>query len=160
MLGFHTMMEIFTEANVGVFVATNRNWEAGGGSVYVGQRVNLAIMEALYDTPPTPDMPAVKPVGSRNLDDYTGQYAPGVYCHSCTPAEFMMGAWPRNDPWAVALDEKGLRIDGDVFLPTEERDVFVREDKKQEVFFGRDDAGKVSFYVNSFGPYTFEKVSD
>ena len=54
MLGFFTMMEIFTEMNVGVFVATNRNWEAGGGSVNLGQLINQAILEALYDTPPRP----------------------------------------------------------------------------------------------------------
>ena len=160
MLGFWTLLEVFTEANIGVFIATNRNWEAGGGGVYVGQRVNTAILDAIYKTRPKAPITESVPVGSRDLSAYTGDYASGIYCHSCTPGEFARGAWPREDPRSVTVTPEGLRIGDELFLPTSEDDVFVREDGKQEVFFGRDLQGAVSFYVNSFGPFTFERITD
>lgn len=160
MLGFFTLMEIFTDANVGVFIATNRNWEAGGGSVNVGQRINLAILDALYESPPAAEYSSAVPVGSRKLSAYTGNYVRGIYCHSCSTEEYMRGAWPMGTPESVAVTDTGLRIDNERFLPTEERDVFVREDGKKEVFFGRDAKGEVTFYVTSFGPMAFEKLPD
>ena len=160
MLGFWTLMEIFTEKNVGVFIATNRNWEAGGGPVHVGQRVTEALLNALYD--PVPGTVTLSPIdlNGRDLSSYTGEYVRGIYCQSCTPEETLRGAWQRGNPLSVSTIEEGLRIDDQIYLPTKERDIFVRQDRKREVFFGRDKAGRISFFSTSFGPTAFERIGD
>jgi len=160
MLGFWTLMEIFTEKKVGVFISTNRNWEAGGGPVHLGTRINKAILEALYEEQPKADVAEAVPGNGRDLSDYEGNYVRGIYCQSCSMQEFAQGAWPRGNAMAVTATTSGLRIDDESYYPTKEADVFVRDDGKKEVFFGRDEMNAVSFYVTSFGPTAFEKLGD
>lgn len=158
MLGYWTLLEILTEKNVGVFIVANRHPEAGGGPVNLGSRISRAVIDALYDIPPAIQVADAVSKGDRDLSPYTGDYAFGTFCKSCTQQEFARGAWSIRNPRLVALAEEGLKIDEQIFLPTADADVFVREDRKQEVFFGRDEAGNVSFFVSSFGPSTFERI--
>ncbi|MFK7847060.1 MAG: serine hydrolase [Rhodothermales bacterium] len=158
MLGYWTLFEIFTEKNIGVFIATNRNFEAGGGPVNLGTRINNAVLNAVYGTPPAIQVAPAVPLAGRDLSDYVGDYANGTFCKSCTQQEFARGAWSARNTRTVEKTEAGLLVNGDVFLPTADADVFVRETGGRELFFGRNAAGAVSFYSSSYGPATFERV--
>ena len=70
------------------------------------------------------------------------------------------GAWRRGTPRSVRLADAGLQIDDYIFFPTSEEDVFIRMDGKQEIYFGRDAKGAISFFVTSFGPSAFERIAD
>lgn len=158
MRGFHTQFEIFPEPGIGVFVITNRNHEAGGGDVTVGSAViRAALAELVGEIAPAPILPAA-PDREVDAEAYAGGYVRGIYCRTCTPEEFARGAWPRGEPLQVAGTSGGLRLGEDIYLPTAEDDVFVRSDGQREVFFGRDAAGRVAFFVDSRGPFTMERI--
>ena len=158
MLGFWTLMDIFTEKNVAVFMVANRNFEAGGGPVNLGSRISRAVLDALYETPPTQRLSVAVPLNNRDLRAYEGDYAFGTFCKSCSPEEMARGAWSLYNPQTVKQTDHGLMIDNEAFLPTAEEDVFLREDRQQEVFFGRNEKGEVSFFVTSYGPSAMERV--
>lgn len=157
MLGFWTMMEIFTESKTGVFVVTNRNWEAGGGPVNLGGRINRAVIDALYEVPPKAQLAEAVDIGDRDLSEYAGAYVFGTFCKSCTQEEFAQGAWPVGNPRMVRTTEEGLLIDEALFFPTADPDVFVHQEGTQEIFFGRDKSDAVSYFTSSYGPSTFER---
>ncbi|MEM1117499.1 MAG: serine hydrolase [Bacteroidota bacterium] len=159
MLGYATSFSVFPEANLGLFVATNRNREAGGGPDRVRGRVAEAVLDAYYGDVPPREVAASVPVGTRDLGPYAGLYVDGVYCRTCTDTEFAAGAWPRRTPRRVAVVEGGLQIDDDLYAPTADPDVFVHREGHHEVFFGRTEAGRVDFFVRSFSPYSFERLS-
>ncbi len=52
-----------------------------------------------------------------------------------------------------------LMVSGQQFLPRGD-DVFVQSDGQRMLYFGRDDAGRVSFYVYSTSVDTFERISE
>lgn len=158
MLGFWTLMDIFVDKKVAVFMVTNRNFEAGGGPVNLGSRISQAVLKALYPESPTYPISAPVPLGNRNLEAYVGDYAAGTFCQSCSQAELARGAWMLHYNRVVTLAEEGLEIDEEIFLPSADEDVFIRQDRKQEVFFGRDAEGQVSFFMTSDGPATVERV--
>ncbi len=158
MLGFWTLMDVFVDKKVGVFMVTNRNFEAGGGPVNLGSRISKAVLETLYPEKPTYTTSAPVALGDRDLSAYLGDYAFGTFCQSCTQDELARGAWALRNYRVVTPAEGGLTIDNNVFLPTAAPDIFVREDRQQEVFFGRDEAGEVSFFLSNYGPSSFEKI--
>lgn len=161
MLGYETSFSVYTEANVGVFVVTNRNRESGGGPDNVRGRIAQAVVEAFYadDVLVKTFAPAVA-VGGRDLSAYAHDFYDGVHCRTCTAEEFAAGGWPRRPARPVRVIETGLQIDDQTFLPTADPDVFVRSDGNREVFFGRGESGRVSFFVFTTSPYAFERLSE
>ncbi|MEM1270869.1 MAG: serine hydrolase [Bacteroidota bacterium] len=159
MLGYKTVMEVLTEENVGIFMVTNRNGEAGGGPVRFFGRVREAVVEAFFDARAVAPLVAeALPTAGRDLDEYAGAYAFGTFCTTCTEADFEQGAWTPYNVRFVSVADSGLVLRDARYHPTREPDVFVRADGEQELFFGRDPAGSVAFYVLSSDPATFERV--
>lgn len=159
MRGYTALLAIYPEDRTAVFVVGNRDAEAGGGWVALGSRVSEVVREHLVDAAPRgPFRPPVE----RAIDfaPYEGTYAEGMYCRTCTDDEFALGAWRRRGEEVVRGDGGRLHIGQEVYLPTADDDVFVREDGGREVFFGRDGQGRVSFIVSSRGPRTLERILD
>ncbi|GAB5536255.1 MAG: hypothetical protein Rubg2KO_25040 [Rubricoccaceae bacterium] len=159
MLGTSTSFSVLTEANVGYLVVTNRNHESGGGPDQVRGRIAQAILDHFYPDLPAKTVAPSVPVGDRDLSEYAHIFYDGVYCRTCTDEEFAQGAWRRRRPRPVTVVEEGLELEGTTFLPTAHPDVFVRSDGNHEMFFGRDATGRVSSFVFSISPYTFERPS-
>ncbi|MEL6704053.1 MAG: serine hydrolase [Bacteroidota bacterium] len=158
MLGYWTSLTLYPDANVGVFIVTNRNHEAGGGFVNVGQRINEVIAEAFYDDVPSPLMPLSVPLDGRDLSPYVGDYTFGTFCRTCSRDERARGAWGVSALRPVRLTERGLSLNDQPYLPTAERDVFVHESGDRALHFGRDAEGRIDFLVRSEEPATLERV--
>lgn len=157
MNGFIATMTMVPEHNLGVFLATNRAPESGGGDVQIDLVIN-AIIGNLPDLPEREPItiPARNP--SLDLSEYAGTYYYGIFCHSCTPAEFDSGAWPRRHPRAVIAADGAIMIGDNEFLPRG-KDVFVGVQGEQMVCFGRNADGEVTHFVYSTSADTFEKAS-
>ncbi|MEL6611509.1 MAG: serine hydrolase, partial [Bacteroidota bacterium] len=158
MLGYWTSLTLYPDANVGVFIVTNRNHEAGGGFVNLGQRINEVIAEAFYEDVPTLVMPQSVPLDGRDLSPYVGDYAFGTFCRTCSRDERARGAWGVPALRPVRLTERGLSLNDQPYLPTAERDVFLHEAGDRALFFGRDEEGRIDFLVRSEEPATLERV--
>ncbi len=74
MLGFNADLTLIPELNVGIFVVTNRNGEAGGGHVRIGRPVLQAVLEALHDGTARQAIELPAPAEDLDLSDYTGNY--------------------------------------------------------------------------------------
>lgn len=158
MLGYSSRLTLYPESNVAVFVVANRAAEAGGGRVTLGNRVPHVVAEHLVEpSRPNPPRPASAQEGL-DLADYVGDYVYGVYCHTCTDEEFERGAWRPSAPKPVLAIDGTLRVGDEVYLPTAEADVFVRDDGGREVFFGRSADGEVAFFAYSTSADTFERA--
>ncbi|MEO0557298.1 MAG: serine hydrolase [Bacteroidota bacterium] len=160
MLGYATSFNVFTEANVGLLVVTNRNFEAGGGPDRVRGRVAEAVMNAYYPAIPARDLPEAVSVGERDLSAYAGYFVDGVHCRTCTEAEYQQGAWRPRSPRHVTVTDEGLQLEDARYLPTADPDVFVHAEGLHELLFGRAGDGRVDFLVFSYSPYTYDRVPD
>jgi len=159
MLGFSADLILLPEYDVGIFVVANRNGEAGGGGVRVGRPVREAAISTLYEGPTLAPIPVPERVTDADLSDFTGTYNYGVFCHSCTPEEFARGGWSPFASRTVTQSSGALLIGDDEFLPRGD-DVFIQADGSRMAFFGRDDAGRVSFFVYSTSGDTFERAEN
>lgn len=159
MQGFHSALTLIPQAGIGVFVATNRDAEAGGGSINLNLPVLRAVTEQLAQGDP---VRFPEPVSSpmRSLAEYEGAYVNSVYCHTCTQTEFEAGAWRRPDARPVVAAGDLLIIGGQNYLPTAETDVFVHESGIGAVYFGRGMTGSVESLVYHYGPAALERISD
>ncbi|MEM6782233.1 MAG: serine hydrolase [Bacteroidota bacterium] len=158
MLGYWTSLTFYPDANLGVFIVTNRNIEAGGGPVHLGSRINAYVAEAFYDDVPAPVMPAPVLLDGRDLSPYVGDYAFGTFCRTCTRDERSRGAWGVRPLRPVRLTDRGLSLNDQRYLPTAERDVFVHESGDRALYFGRDADGYIDVLVRSEEPATLERV--
>ena len=96
---------------------------------------------------------------SIDLEEYSGKYAFGLYCHTCTEDELNKDGWPRGNPMSILTQEGKLILNEKKYLPRE-KDVFVSEDGKQMIFFGRNENKKLSFLAFSDGLHSFEKIDE
>ncbi|MEM8599697.1 MAG: serine hydrolase [Bacteroidota bacterium] len=158
MLGYWTSLTLYPDENLGVFIVTNRNIEAGGGPVHLGSRINAYIAGAFYDDVPAPVMPAPVPLDGRDLSPYVGDYAFGDFCRTCTREDRNRGAWSVRSLRPVRLTDRGLSLNEQRYLPTADRDVFVHESGDRALYFGRDADGHIDFLVRSEEPATLERV--
>ena len=135
MLGFTSKLALLPELQAGFFVTTNRDWEAGGGDVEITGAVGEVIVEELLGA--LEDAPLTRPEGAgAELEEYAGNYVNGVYCRTCSDAEFEMGGWRMRWPQSVQADGEALVFNEARYLPAGD-DVFVREDGLQRISFGR-----------------------
>ena len=159
MLGMSCSMEIIPELNLGFFVVANRNQEGGGGRVSLGEPLKNVILNYFGKEKKTPLYPIPSSNISIDLEEYSGKYAFGLYCHTCTEDDFNKGGWPIGNPISILEKEGELMLNETKYLPSE-KDVFVREDGKQMIFFGRNKDKKISFLAFSDGLHSFERINE
>ncbi len=157
MWGFNASLTLIPEFDLGFFVVANRNGEGGGPGVSIGRPVLRAIMAVL--DPDRAAAPAVvpDPDPGQDLSEYAGDYVWGVYCHSCSAAEFGAGAWPQPRSFPVTAGRGVLRIHEAVFIPRG-GDVFVRADGYDQVAFRRDESGSVTAFSHQEDPTAYERL--
>ena len=155
MAGFRSLLTILPDYKIGVFIVTNTSRFAGGRNPLAGG-VMQALVSQLPNRPKRNPFAVPKPDTSRDLTEFEGNYRYGVFCHSCTPAELAQGAWRPGRPTVVKADNGKLIIRDQLFFPRG-GDLFVREDGRQKVFFGRNISKKISFFTYSTSNDTFER---
>ncbi|MEL7497772.1 MAG: serine hydrolase [Planctomycetota bacterium] len=157
--GYRCALTIIPEKRVGVFLIANRAPESGGGQVDFRPILKLVINE-FSDAPKAKPFPIPTPevIANRNvqLREYAGDYYYGVYCHSPTREDMSAGAWSRGAARSVSVDKDILIIGDERYLPYED-DLFVQSEGRRQVHFSRDSNGKVTNFVYSTSPDTFEK---
>jgi CubicO group peptidase (beta-lactamase class C family) len=158
MLGFSNLLTIAPEAKLGIFVAANRDTEAGGGSLRIDRRITDLLLEQLAASPGNASPALQLADAPGDYGGFSGNYHFGVYCRTCTAAERARGAWSRGEPKVVAPHERGVRIDGERYLATTTMGVFLREDRERHVCFGSDRRGRISHFNFSNSPNTFERA--
>ena len=159
MLGFRTSFTIIPELNLGYFVITNRNSEAGGGRVSLHGKINDIVLDAYHTAqiPKTETVPAIDP--SLDLSKYEGSYYYGVFCQSCTSEEFERGAWEKGNPQIVSSKEGVLFLGEEAYhMSKSQHGVFIKADGSRKISFGQSANGKVSFFSYGTSPDTFERV--
>jgi CubicO group peptidase (beta-lactamase class C family) len=156
MWGFNGSMTLIPELDLAFYVVANRNGEGGGARVKIGRPVMQAILATL--APDRVAQPiALPPIDANaNLSDYEGTYFWSVFCHTCTPAEFELGAWRRPSPIRIQVQSGTLMIDGRRFLPLGD-DVFVDDSGFDQIFFKRDAMGDITSYSFKEDPTTYER---
>ena len=156
MWGFNGSMTLIPELDLAFYVVANRNGEGGGPRVKIGGPVMQAILKTL--APDRVAQPIALPSIDANADlsEYEGQYFWSVFCHTCSPAEFELGAWRRRDPILIQAQSGTLSIDGTIFVPLGD-DVFVDETGFDQIFFKRDASGAISSYSFKEDPTTYER---
>ncbi|MEL6614311.1 MAG: serine hydrolase domain-containing protein [Bacteroidota bacterium] len=163
MLGYATSLTLFVDANVAVFTIANRHAEAGGPWVQVASRVNEAVAMALNGSVDARPL-ALEPSQNHaaDLDAYEGEYVRGLYCETCTEAEFAQGGWRRQGGTPITRDGDRLRFRDALYAPSEAPDVFVLVDGEGEqgLVFKRDASGDVVSVTTSGGPVERYRVRD
>jgi len=156
MWGFNGSMTLIPELDLAFYVIANRNGEGGGPRVKIGGPVMQAILATLLPDRVAQmiDAPPINP--DADLSAYEGTYYWSVFCHTCTPAEFELGAWRRPNPILVEAQSGRLSIDGRKFVPLGE-DVFVDETGFDQIFFKRNASGAISSYSFKEDPTAYEK---
>ena len=155
MNGYRSAMTIIPDYQTGVFITANRAPEAGGGPIDFRPIID-AILESLPDLPKKKLHPMPEAV-KVDLKEYTGDYYYGVFCHSMTAKDMAAGGWRRGRARSVSQRDGKLIIGDQTFLPRG-KDVFVQSDGQRLAFFGRE-AGKITHFVYSSSPDTFERPS-
>lgn len=159
MLGFIGTMEIIPELNLGFFVIANRNREGGGGSVSLGKPLKNVLLNHFGKEKKTLLYPIPSSNISIDLEEYSGNYTFGLYCHTCSENELNKGGWPRGNLMSILAQEDKLILNEKKYLPRE-KDIFVSEDGKEMIFFGRNENIKISFLVFSNGLHSFERINE
>ena len=160
MLGTSSIMTIIPSMKLGIFATANRNSEAGGPPVRLFRLIMNTIVKYLglekvgspYEIP--------KQKIEVNLEEYRGNYYFGVFCHSCTEEEYAQGAWRRSsNPLIASISNDTLLLNSDKYIP-KTKDIFVRSDGNEMVYFGRDKEGKITFLNFSDGNSPLERIDD
>ena len=157
MQGFSALLNILPEYKLGVFVVSNRSGEAGGGRVNLPARVMEQVVRYLPPAKPTPPIEVPPRDTTVSLSEYVGEYAYGVFCHTCSQAEIAQGGWRRPRAVSVQESDGALAIGDFIFVPRGD-DAFVREDGRRMVYFGRDDKRRVVFFAYNSSADTFERL--
>ncbi|MEM1339898.1 MAG: serine hydrolase domain-containing protein [Bacteroidota bacterium] len=156
MIGTSCNFNFTPELNLGMFIVANRNPESGGGRVAVWEIFNLVFEHLKIDKAAPFIVPKSK--SGKRVSEYVGRYYHGVFCHTCSEAEFKKGAWRRGSPIEVQ-EENGLLVIGGENYFMREMDLFVRSDGKEMLYFGRDEKGTVTFFVSSEDATAYERMS-
>ncbi|MEO0974903.1 MAG: serine hydrolase domain-containing protein, partial [Pseudomonadota bacterium] len=157
MLGYHTSLTLLPSLSLGYFIVTNRDPEAGGGAITIHRRVAEVILDTLHARAPSTAWDVPRPDASVDLTAFIGDYAYGVFCHTCEADEFARGGWRRGALEQVRIDCGGLLIADRLYYAAAEPGVFVRDDGGQRVFFARDDSGRVVGFSYASSTDVFER---
>lgn len=161
MLGFKTTITLIPDLKLGYFIASNRNAEAGGSRVSLHGKINDLVLDAYHSAEP-PQMESIPEVDPKtDLAAYEGSYYYGVFCKSCTEAEFARGAWNKRGPKIVSSKDGVLFLDDDpYYMSNNQEGVFIGQDGSQKVHFGKSPNGNISFFSYGSSPDTFERIVD
>ncbi len=159
MLGYKAFMLVVPSLKLGVFVAANRNREAGGGPVSVWRPLINALLNHYGVEKGVQAFTVPEKDTGIDLREYVGDYYYGVFCHSCTPQEFDQGGWSPSFLRKFTLENGLLTLGEDHYFPAG-NDVFVRADGYEKLFFGRDKRGKIAYFVFSDDPNVFERIEN
>ena len=157
MRGFIASLTIVPEYRLGIFFATNRAPESGGGPINVDPILEsvIAKLPGLQSRSPYP----VPEKQNADLSEFAGDYYYGVFCHACSAEQVADGSWQRGRPRTVTASKGALQIADEEYLPRGE-DVFVRKDGGRMVFFKRNEFGEISHFVYSTSSDAFERPSE
>ena len=160
MLGTSCFMTTIPSKGVGIFISANRNHEAGGERVNLWRLIMPVVMDH-FDIPKTAELFEIpEQLVKVDLNEYVGNYYFGIFCHSCTEEEYAQYAWRRSSrPIEIKKNNGELLLGDDRYLSRGE-DVFVRADGFEKIYFGRNDAGQISFMVFSDQLTSFERIDD
>ena len=156
MVGTTCNLNLTPELQLGMFVVANRNPESGGGPIALWE-----VFEAVFEqlgVPKAELYKVPKAYPKLDLEAYVGDYYQGVFCHTCEETAFAAGAWRRGDPWRVEATKTGLNIRGRDYIPRE-KDLFVREDGQEKLYFGRNEAQQITFFVTSEDATAYERLN-
>jgi len=141
MYGYKAQFRVLPEYGLGVFIASNRNRESGGGRVRIERSIINALLEELGV--PKRTKPHIIPgTESADLKEYTGDYFYGVHCHTCNEEDFSNGAW-RSSWTKNIVNKEGFLIMDDEKYYQRDKDVFVREDGYDMILFSRNAEGRI-----------------
>ncbi len=155
MYGYRSQFRILPEYKLGVFIALNRNPEAGGGRITIERTMINAILDHL-DVPKRQHPHPVPAKTDIDLTEYAGTYFYPVFCHTCEPTAYDQGAWRPGWDRTIQVARGALVMDERRYLPRG-GDVFVREDGYDMLLFTRDEEGKVIMLQAEDDNNTFEK---
>ncbi len=155
MIGTTCNFNLTPELNLGIFVITNRNPESGGGDVSVWKIFNTVFEHYQIGKAPLFEIPNTNV--TKDLNEYSGNYYHGIFCHTCNEEEFAKGAWRQGN--AIEIKAKdNLLVIGDENYYMREKDIFVSEDGKEMLYFGRDKKGNIKFLVSSEDSTSYERI--
>lgn len=141
MLGYSSQLRILPAYNLGIFIAINRNSEAGGGRITIERMINNAILDYLGVSKRQKSHPVPKATDV-DLSEYIGNYYYSVFCQTCEEEDFALGAWNRDWNRTITARNGALIMDEQQYF-LREKDVFVREDGYDMLLFTRDENGQV-----------------
>ncbi len=126
--GFSALLVLMPELDAGFFIVHHGE----GGDLRF--RVKQVLLDALHPAPP-PQAPAPDSTDAPRLAEYAGRYLSSLACRSCPEAA--------ENAFTLEVDPEGsLRLWGQRWLPLR-RDLFIRDDGRRLLGFGRDAAGRV-----------------
>ncbi|MEP5612568.1 MAG: serine hydrolase domain-containing protein [Cyclobacteriaceae bacterium] len=157
MLGTTCNLNIAPELNLGIFIVANRDAEAGGGGVSTWEVFNVIYDHFNIKKAPLFDIPSER--DNLDLNEYAGNYYNGLFCHTCGEEAFRKGAWQRGAAIKIEANSASLVKAGLKYIPRGD-DVFVRQDGKEMIFFGRNTDNKITFFVSSEDSTSFERIDN
>ena len=158
MMGFRSNLVVIPSMDIGIYVVANRNRESGGGNVNLWRVVMGAFTEFLGQEYADDVFEIPTSLPPMDLTPYEGDYYYGVHCHSCSEVEYSLGAWRPRSPIQIAGKGDSLKVGRDIFIPVE-KNLFVRKDGLEQLYFGIDDEGRVTHFNRTDGLNSFEKLS-
>ncbi len=158
MYGYSTQFRLLPAYGFGIFIAINRNPEAGGGRITIERMIINAILDHL-EVPKRENPHPVPESPSADLSDYAGEYFYPVFCHTCEETDFEEGAWGPGWSRGISVKDGALIMDEQRYLARGD-DVFVREDGYDMLFFTRDESGQVILMQGEDDNNTFERWAE
>ena len=155
MMGHRTQFRLLPEYQLGIFIAVNRNREAGGGRITIDRIILNTILDHL-DVPKRLNPHPIPAKTSTALAEYAGEYYYAVFCHTCTSMEVEQGAWGPGWSRTIKAVDGALMLNDRQYYPRG-NDVFVREDGYDMLFFTRDEKGRVVSMQAEDDNNTFER---
>jgi CubicO group peptidase (beta-lactamase class C family) len=129
--GFSALFVLVPEEDAGFFVVNH-----GEGS-NLRFEVKDALIDALYPAKDPPIIPAARAADAERLAEYAGPYLSSIACRSC----------PRDEASIFTIEAKPdgtLALWGQRWIPTGEKDLFIRDDGKRRLGFARDSKGRIA----------------
>lgn len=155
--GYSSLLTIVPNAQLGVFVTANRDFEAGGGEIPVIGHITDLVVKQLGGNATGAGLDLQLSQSPGDYRGVAGDYYWGVYCRTCSAEERSQRAWTRGDPIKVSALQNGVKIGDQTYLATTTAGVFLRENGKRHACFGKDLRGRTTHFNFSDSAQTFER---
>jgi CubicO group peptidase (beta-lactamase class C family) len=128
--GFSSLFVLIPEEDAGFYIVNH-----GEGS-NLRYQVKQVLLDALYPTKESPQVPMPRSADAKRLSEYAGDYLSSIACRSCP-----------QDPESIftveAKPDGTLVLWGQRWIPME-RDLFIRDDGQTRLGFARGPDGRIS----------------